>query len=111
LLNAVTVTGKSWRAPPTPTGSAAVAVPLPTSAGPQAALAASVVVLASWDCEQPGTAFGSNLTSFLSKSITARLAFGGIAAGFAASAVVVSTKISVALNFFLSNFGFSLPPS
>ena len=48
---------------------------------------------------------------FLSKLITARLAFGGIAAGLAASAVVVSTKIEVALNFFLSSFGFSLPPT
>ena len=45
------------------------------------------------------------------KLITARLAFGGIAAGSAASAVVVSTKIVVPLNFFLSAFGFSLPPT
>ena len=39
------------------------------------------------------------------------LAFGGIPLGLSASAVVVVTFTEVFLNFFLSNFGFSLPPS
>ena len=65
LLNAVTVTGKSCRVPPTPNGSAAVAVPVPTSESPQAALAASVVVLAICDWAQPGAAPGSNFMSLL----------------------------------------------
>ena len=60
---------------------------------------------------QPGTAFESNFMSFLSNVMIAVLAFGGIPLGLSASAVVVVTFTEVFLNFFLSNFGFSLPPS
>ena len=54
-------------------------------------MAASVVVLAICDWAHPGAAPGSNFMLLFGKLITARLAFGGIAAGSAASAVVVFT--------------------
>ena len=101
----LTVAGKSWRVPPAPNGSAAIAERVPTFALPQALIAASVVVFSIAFGSQPLAALVSNFTSFLSNLMSALVAFGGIPAGLSASEVVVVTSTDVFLNFFLSNFG------